>query len=310
MAELHSYTIELNAGQIQKLKSVLGTHGYSFKNLPYAHFAASKGKTQVAAYISGKCVVQGKGTGDFVEFILEPEVTGAPKLGYEKILNPTMFEGHIGVDESGKGDFFGPLVVAGVYASDRHVEMFQEIGVKDSKSFASDKRIGEVAEAIENTGCALEVIPVSPETYNKLQKKMRSVNEVLGWGHAKVIENLLEKNPSCKRAVCDQFARTEHTIRRYLGERGKSICLEQRHKAESDLVVAAASIIARDRFVKALKKIGSHFSTKIPLGASAQVKALAASLIKSHGKDEVSKYVKTHFKTWAEITGEHLPFEE
>lgn len=304
MAPKASYTIELTAEQAVALRAAVAAKGFEFREVPHALFAAAGPKVQVVAYRSGKCVVQGKGTEEFVQFVLEPEVTGQAILGYEKVLNPRAYESHIGVDESGKGDFFGPLVTAGVYAEASAIESLVAAGVKDSKSVTSDKRVSELAEVIEGTpGVRAEIIAISPVKYNELQKKMRTVNELLGWAHAKVIENMLGR-VACARAVSDQFARTEWTIRKHLGPRGRAIELEQRHKAESDPVVAAASIIARDRFVKALDGIGRDLGERILPGASGQVKALAVRLVRRHGAETVSRAVKTHFKTWAEVLKE------
>ncbi len=301
MAAKASYTIELSQAQAEALRAAVAAKGFDFREVPHALFAAAGPKVQVVAYRSGKCVVQGKGTEEFVQFVLEPEVTGEARLGYEKIHDPRAYEPHIGVDESGKGDFFGPLVTAGVFADAGAIEALVAAGVRDSKSVTSDKRVAELAEVILKTpGIQVEVIAPSVAKYNELQQKMRTVNELLGWAHAKVIENLLGR-VVCRRAVSDQFARTEWTIRKHLGPKGKAIELEQRHKAESDPVVAAASIIARDRFVKALEGMGKDLGERILPGASAQVKALAVRLVKRHGADTVSRFVKTHFKTWAEV---------
>ncbi|MCC6353215.1 MAG: ribonuclease HIII [Verrucomicrobiae bacterium] len=304
MAARASYTIELTAEQAKALRAAVTAKGFEFREVPHALFAAAGPKVQVVAYRSGKCVVQGKGTEEFVQFVLEPEVTGQAILGYEKVINPRAYEAHIGVDESGKGDFFGPLVTAGVYADASAIEALVGAGVKDSKAVTSDKRVAELAEAIAETpGARAEVIAISPAKYNELQQRMRTVNELLGWAHAKVIENMLGR-VQCARAVSDQFARTEWTIRKHLGPRGRAIELEQRHKAESDPVVAAASIIARDRFVRALDGIGNEMGERILPGASAQVKALAVRLVRRHGAEAVSRVVKTHFKTWNEVLRE------
>ena len=301
MPETHTYTTSLTSEQITKLKTLLKERDFEFKETPYAHFSASKSKVQLTAYQSGKLVVQGKEAKDFIEFTLEPEILGEAKLGYEQYHNPEYFIPHIGVDESGKGDFFGPLVIVGAYANEEAIRALLELGVRDSKTITSDKKCSQLAEEIKKTrGVRYEVIAILPEKYNQLQKKMGSVNEVLGWGHAKVIENLLETTP-CQRAVCDQFARTEWTIKKYLGKLGKTIHVHQQHKAESDPVVAAASILARSTFVNWLQNKGRELNLTIPLGASSRVKQVAAELIEKLGPDKVAKLVKTHFKTWNEI---------
>src|SRR2546426_1077072 len=146
-----------------------------------------------------------KGTEEFVQFFLEPTIIGEARLGYGPVHNPEMFEPRIGVDESGKGDFFGPLVVAGVYLSAEAAMELKDKGIKDSKQISSDRKIAELADVIRATdGCIGDVLPIGNEAYNRLQRKMENVNNVLGWGHARVIENILErlaKDPS--HPVCN-----------------------------------------------------------------------------------------------------------
>lgn len=273
--------------------------------MPYAHFGAEhRGeKVNVAVYTSGKLVIQGKGTTDFVQFYLEPQLLGEARLGYEHILDPTMLEPRIGVDESGKGDFFGPLVVAGVFVNEAAARNLMEIGVKDSKLIKSDARIGDLAKQIRGVpGCVVDVVAMGPEAYNRLHARMRNVNDILGWGHARVIENLLAKvypeglGVDAPKAISDQFG-NKRIIEQALMERGRKIKLVQRHKAESDLAVAGASIIARDEFVKRLGKLSKEMNVKLPKGASQAVLDAAAELIGKHGREALSKVAKMHFRT-------------
>jgi ribonuclease HIII len=298
MAERTSYTCKLDAGKIPQLKRDLEARGFMFRDVPYAHFGAEhRGeKVSVAMYTSGKLVVQGKGTTDFVQFYLEPQLLGEAKLGYEHILDPTMLEPRIGVDESGKGDFFGPLVIAGVFVDEAAAQNMMEIGVRDSKLIKSDARIAEIAKQIRLTeGCVTNVVAIGPEKYNELHARMKNVNEMLGWGHARVIENLLERVDSPK-AISDQFG-NKRIIEQALMKRGRKIQLVQRHKAESDLAVAAASIIARDEFVMKLRRLGKEYGVELPKGASTAVEEAAVQLVAKHGRDVLGKVAKMHFRT-------------
>jgi ribonuclease HIII len=308
MAERTSYTCTLDADKIAQMKRDLHERGYKFREVAYAHFGASSEseKVNVAAYTSGKLVIQGKGTTDFIQFYLEPVLLGEAKLGYEHILDPTMLEPRIGVDESGKGDFFGPLVVAGVYVNESAARNMMEIGVRDSKLIKSDARIAAIAKQIRGTpGCVYNVVPIGPEAYNRLHAKMRNVNDILGWGHARVIENLLAK-VDCKKAISDQFG-NKSIVLRALMERGKKIELVQRHKAESDLAVAAASIIARDEFVHRLGALGKEIGVKLPKGASTAVEEAAREVVKKHGREALAKITKTHFRTTQKVLQEAAP---
>jgi ribonuclease HIII len=302
MAERSSYTCTLDADKIAQMKRDLQARGFMFREIPYAHFGAEhRGeKVNVAVYTSGKLVVQGKGTTDFVQFYLEPQLLGEARLGYEHILDPTMLEPRIGVDESGKGDFFGPLVIAGAFLNEAAARDMMEIGVRDSKLIKSDARIAEIAKQIRtSSGCVTDVVAIGPEKYNELHARMRNVNDILGWGHARVIENLLGRVDSPK-AISDQFG-NKRIIERALMERGRKIKLVQRHKAESDLAVAAASIIARDEFVVRLRRLGKEYGVKLPKGASAAVQEAGRELVAKHGRDALGKVAKTHFRTTQKV---------
>jgi ribonuclease HIII len=284
------------------LEANLRARGYEFRKIPYAKFAASKDKVNVVLYESGKLVVQGKGTHEFVEFLLEPEILRQARLGYETLLEPELLWPRLGVDESGKGDFFGPLCVAGVYVNESVIKAWQGAGIRDSKNISSDKRIGELAVSIRETpGCVFTAVPIGNEAYNRLYKTMRSVNAILAWGHARVIENLmlqkLRMNPPPVRVISDQFAANKAVISKALMSLGREIELVQRHKAESDLAVAAASILARDEFVTRLARLEKDFAQKLPKGASAAVDSAAKEFLVKHGAENLPKVAKMHFRT-------------
>jgi ribonuclease HIII len=299
---LTSYTCKLSDDQAGALKAWLVAHAYRFREVPYARFAAERDKTNVVFYESRKLVVQGKGTQEFIEFVLEPEILKEARLGYEAVLNPDLLLPRLGVDESGKGDFFGPLCVAGVYVNEAVVKAWKDAGVRDSKLVSGDKRIKELAELIRKTpGCVSTVVPIGNEAYNRLFAKMRSVNSMLAWGHARVIENLMllkyQMNPAPVRAISDQFAANKEVVAKALMSLGKAIELIQKHKAESDLAVAAASILARNEFVTRLEGMGKKFDMVFPKGASAAVDAAAKEFIAKHGAENLPKVAKTHFRT-------------
>src|SRR5580698_9856843 len=186
------YTSPLTKEQAAKLKKILQAEDYKFEPKPYTLYYASKDKLNVAVYEKGpKIVLQGKGTEDFVRFRLEPEILGEAKLGYEEVLAPEMYEPHFGIDESGKGDFFGPLVIAGVYVDRGIARIFKDAGIQDSKKIGSDKRIRDLAKIIKTTqGAVHEVVEIPPRKYNELFLKIGNLNKLLAWGHARVIENL------------------------------------------------------------------------------------------------------------------------
>ena len=303
-----SFTFKISPAQAEKLRQILEEKGFTFREVPYTLFGAQKQKLTVNAYSSGKLLVQGKGAPEFVEFTIEPEIVGEAKLGYDEVHNPEMFTPHLGIDESGKGDFFGPLVIAGVYVDGDLPRQLLDLGVKDSKQITSDQKALDLAEAIKEliTFDRFNVIAISPVKYNELYVKFKNLNRLLAWGHASVIENLLTRWPTCPRALSDKFAH-ESLIQRALKERGQKILLQQRTKAESDIAVAAASILARASFLERLKYLGDDIGVKLPKGASAQVKAAAREIFQRSGPEGLKSVCKFHFKTYAEVTGQEPP---
>lgn len=302
MKPLTIYTGKLTDEQAASLKAALVARNWKTREVAYARFAFESDKCNVVFYESGKLVVQGKGTQEFVEFVLEPEILKEVKLGYETVLNPDLLLPRIGVDESGKGDFFGPLCIAGVYINEKVINAWKELGVRDSKNISSDKKIAELADKIRKTpGCVTDSVVIGNEAYNRLYTKMKSVNTMLAWGHARVIENLLGKkhqmNPPPVKAMSDQFAASKSVLEKALMAFGREIKFEQRHKAEEDLAVAAASILARDEFVKGLAKLEKQFEMKLPKGASAAVDKAAKEFVTKFGAGEFAKVSKLHFRT-------------
>jgi ribonuclease HIII len=299
---MNSYTHPLTSEQVMKLRALLGELRFEFAPKPYTIFFAQKNKLSVAVYEKGpKILVQGKGIEEFVQFELEPKILGEAKLGYEEVHTPEMFEPHFGVDESGKGDFFGPLVVAGAYVDGAIARKFLDAGVQDSKRIGSDARVRVLAKTIRETpGAATDVVLIGPERYNALYEKFENLNKLLGWGHARVIENLLEKKPDCPRSLSDQFADTR-VIQRSLLQHSRKIDIQQRTKAESDIAVAAASILAREAFINWLERRGKLLGMRLGRGVSVDVKETAAKLVEAKGPGILREIAKVHFRTAHEI---------
>lgn len=209
----------------------------------------------------------------------------------------TEFIPHIGVDESGKGDFFGPLVIAGVLTDEKTAKYFTELGMKDSKKL-SDKKILSYAQEIRKFA-PHSVIAISNGRYNELYSNIKNLNKLLAWGHARAIENILEKN-TCEYALSDQFGDAS-LIKNALMKNGQKIRLEQMVRAESDIAVAAASILARAAFVQKMENMENSYGLKFPKGCSGLVKTAAAEFISKYGKDRLKEVCKTHFKTYNEV---------
>jgi ribonuclease HIII len=293
----NSYTFVLNKEQQEALKILLTMGNYKRKEVPHTVIAVEAQDCVVNLYKSGKCLVQGKGAEDFVIFFLEPNVLLAATVGYEELLNPDLVSPHMGIDESGKGDFFGSLVACAVYVDPDLAHAMQDIGVKDCKQL-TDKAVFFIGNKTRQLlgPKRFAMVAIGPETYNRLYAKMRNVNTMLAWAHARCIENLMETVPDCPRAVADQFG-AKQVIERALMKKGRSIKLEQRHKAESDIAVAAASVLAREAFLRGLGKLGETYGIQAHKGASEQVKASAIELVKKSGPEILLKTCKCHFRT-------------
>jgi ribonuclease HIII len=201
-------------------------------------------------------------------------------------------KGHIGTDESGKGDYFGPLVVAGVYIPDEQQDVLKELGVKDSKRF-SDNRAREMADLIKK-GYKHSVVAIGPEKYNELYSKLRNLNRLLAWAHARAIENILEE-VACEQAITDQFGDKLY-VENAMMKMGRHIELIQRPKAEEDMAVAAASILARAEFLRRLYFLSKDYSIELPKGSSPKSEEVGLELVEKHGVDVLGKVAKTHFK--------------
>ena len=304
---MNSYTHPLINEQVSKLRTVLEELGFEFSPKPYTIFFAQKNKLSVAVYEKGpKVLVQGKGVEEFVQFELEPKILGEAKLGYEEVHSPEMFQPHFGVDESGKGDFFGPLVIAGVYVDRGIARKLMDAGVQDSKRISSDAKIRTLAETIRKESMGLfDVVLIGPAKYNELYDKFTNLNKLLAWGHARVIENLLAKKPDCSRSLSDQFA-DARLIEESLLRRGQKIQIQQRPRAESDIAVAAASILAREGFISWLDREGKKLGVRLERGVSAAVKEAAKKIVEAKGPEGLRQVAKVHFRTAHAVAPEHF----
>ncbi|TAK61978.1 MAG: ribonuclease HIII [Dehalococcoidia bacterium] len=200
----------------------------------------------------------------------------------------------VGSDESGKGDYFGPLVVAAVAVTSTNWRVLVELGVQDSKNL-TDARARSLADQIR-AAFPNEVIAVMPRRYNELWTKMGNVNRLLAWAHARAIENVIERAPDATAAVADQFG-DESLIRNALFEHGRKVQLVQMHRAERDPAVAAASILARAEFLRRLEQLSRDAGVRLPKGAGPPVEAAARAIVTSRGAAALDGLAKMHFKT-------------
>lgn len=302
-------TIDLKLAE--RMNTDLQAQGFILTKPQYTLFSAAKKGVSCTLYASGKLVVQGKAMGEFIEFYLEPLLQtfsySYPQL-QENVLkekpkskpSSDIFDEcspHIGIDESGKGDYFGPLCVAGVYADAEGIKKLKSLGVKDSKTF-NDAAILKLAKAIRAT-CIHHIVKINPQKYNELYEQFKNLNSLLAWGHATVIEQLVART-ECQNIVVDQFA-NEKVVLTALKRKSLKLNVMQRHRAEEDLVVAAASILARETFLLGLASLGEHYLIKLPKGASAATITAGRQYVAKYGRESLGMVGKLHFKTTAVI---------
>jgi ribonuclease HIII len=298
---LTTYTIKLDDAQMEKLRAACAGKAWEAVEVPYARFGFKGPKVNVTAYTSGKVVVAGKETEDFVQNVLEAGVTGAARLGYDEVHHPEWFEPHAGLDESGKGDLFGPVISATVIAERPAVEAWRRAGVRDSKTIV-DSQILKLDELIRATpGAVVETCHCGMAKYNELMMKPHAnLNRLLAWQHATALEKALQKK-WVPRGLLDQFSK-EPLVQRELKKKGlERFNLEMRTKAESDPVVAAASIVARAEFVRAMIELSREFGDRLQKGAGTQAKAHAAVIVEKFGARSLGRFAKLHFRTAYEV---------
>lgn len=279
----------------EKLEEDLLSQGFILSPAPHAFFSAKKQGISCTLYLSGKITVQGKGKDEFIAYYLEPEILKNlsythPEIGIDPMAR-------IGLDEAGKGDFFGPLCIAGFYAKEGSVQELLDLGVRDSKKM-SDESVLALSQKLK-AAFPYKVLKLFPETYNRLYEKFHNLNRMLAWGHSTVLEELINKT-GCKQAILDQFA-DEKLMQGFLERKKLDVHLKQRFRGEEDPVVAAASILARAAFLEGLEELEKKFHVKLPKGASSLVIVAGKKAIETAGHEILPSICKTHFKTTAAL---------
>jgi len=205
----------------------------------------------------------------------------------------------VGLDESGKGDYFGPLVIACVAVARAQEEALRAAGVRDSKTL-SDKKAIELAVKIRGI-CSHSIVVIGPERYNSLYASFKNLNRLLAWGHARALENLLEKVP-CDRVIADQFG-DKRFLQNALMAKGRTVMLIQKPRAEEEVAVAAASIVARAEFLRRLQDLSTRYEVPLPKGASDAVIAAGKKFVRQHSAEALGQVAKLHFRTTASVVG-------
>ncbi len=301
------YTITLTPEQVEKLRAWCDHRLWEFFDVDHAVFAAKGDQVNVVAYKSGKVVIQGKKTEDFVTYVVEGEITHEARMGYDEVHHPEWYEPHAGVDESGKGDFFGPVVSACVIAADSTtIRTWVEKGVKDSKRIGSDAEILKLDKMIRGTqGAVVKTTFAGMRKYNELYHKFGdNLNRLLAWMHATSVREALARQP-VSWGMLDQFSEQPLVQRQLKDVPGFE--LKMQTKAEADPVVAAASIVARAEYVRQIEALSEKSGLELMKGASSLVKRQGQELVQRFGPDALGDYAKLHFRTAYEVLGLPVP---
>lgn len=287
-AEINKISRLINEQKIHHSSIIEKEYNYEF------NLTLNKSNFKIQIYFGKKgvkTIVQGNTDSQEFKFI-SSIISESPKLNFNEN-ETTEPEEYIGSDEAGKGDLFGPLVIAAVYVNKETKENLMKIGVKDSKKL-SDNQINNLADEIKII-CKnnFSIIELKPEKYNHLYNELKNLNKLLNWAHSKAIEELLEKT-NCKIVITDKFSKKKLDTE----ENPKNIKINfiQETKAEKYVAVAAASILARDRFNKWFQKMNEK-GLNLPKGSSIIVKEKAIELNNSNTLIDKSKICKLHFKT-------------
>ena len=303
------YTLELSSEEMNKLQDLIESgqiRQWSHYEVAYSLFAYKSEKLNLVGYKSGKLVVSGKRTEEFVQMTLEPQITGVVRLGYDEVNHPEWFELHAGCDESGKGDVFGPLISACVIADGDMVRQWLKAGIADSKKI-TDSKILKLDKVIRETkGVVVKTVFARMEKYNQLYKKFGdNLNKLLAWYHGKALNEAL-KVRKAQWGVLDQFSK-QKLVDPYVKKEHPDFNLISRTKAESDPVVAAASIIARATYIREMKALSEQTELELSKGASKQVLEQAKQIFKNEGVEGLEQCAKMHFKTTYEAQGLQPP---
>ena len=292
---MNTFTEKFEKKEFERIKAFFITRDAEFSEQQYAVFRAKTSQCVAVLYNSGKFLMQGSDVSDIANEFLASlgKTTNTIHTSMPEQISNKNFIEHIGVDESGKGDFLGPLVIAGVLATKENAEKFIAAGIKDSKKL-SDEKILKLAGIIKANSIH-SVVTIGNEKYNELYDKFKNLNKLLAWGHARVIENILEKQP-CSHALSDKFGK-EELIKNALMEKGRTIKLEQKVRGEEDIAVAAASVLARAEYVNRMQTLSNRYEIELPKGASDKVLQTAREFIKKYSKDKLKYIAKLHFKT-------------
>lgn len=303
-------TLKIPPAQQAATRAKLEAAGFTFSTPDHTFWQGRTEGVVISFYRSGKVVLQGKASDAWVDELGGTVHKRAAASGGKAARASGRSEGPpfaeaiallpdpkparwIGIDEAGKGDYFGPLVIAAARVETEELGWLAELGVADSKAL-TDKRAKQLAPLLEEA-LPIEQVVLLPPKYNELYDKIGNLNVLLGWGHAAAAEKVLER-ADAELILSDQFSKSDH-VARQLKDLGRTKRFAQRTKAESDPAVAAASVVARATFLRCLERLGREAGFSLPKGAGPPVLSAAKRWVHERGASELGSVAKLHFRT-------------
>lgn len=295
--------LQLSEEKLDHIKKYYGPHQVE-RNGPGIIFAAKIEDTTITIYRSGKVMFQGIGAKREAEKFgeVKKKTSTSPSPSSIKAKGdvlPKNFQSFsvIGSDETGTGDYFGPITVAAVYVPNEKIQLLEELGVKDSKML-TDIKMREIAPFIIET-LPHSILVLRNDKYNKLQQKGYSQGKMKALLHNQAIKHVLGKIQPEKPdyILIDQFVE-KSTYYKYL-QNEQEIVQENvlfSTKAEQlHVAVATASILARYAFLKEMDRLSEQVGMELQKGASNKVDEMAARIWKEKGEDVLRSICKWHF---------------
>lgn len=292
--QICTFVCQLTKPQIFKLKEYLENQDYQFTEEKYTFLKAHNQKLEITVFLKGKLIIEGLETKEFVEQILEPKILADKRYIPDKKGN-FQFRERIGVNEIGRNDYFGPLVITSIYMNKKSFDALAPYDdfKKDVRRLSHEKTF-QLSEIIKKN-CRYSIVTIGPERYNELFEKMGDMDRLLAWGHSRAIENILFK-VECDHVIVNQFG-DKNLIIDALMKKGKTIRLRQQHNAENDIAVAAAAIVSRAEAIMRMEQLGEEVKMELIRGNNTKVEKMAKELINRDGAAVLVKVCKLHFAT-------------
>ncbi len=266
----------------KELYFLLKQKNFSFKDTDYAFFKAERNGISLTLYKSGKLILQGKDIDEIYKIIRANFFSSKEGLW-------------MGTDEAGKGDYFGPLVVAAVVVDCKKESDLIKKGLKDSKRLSTTK-IEEFAKFIREN-LPYEVVVISPEEYNLLYEVKGNLNIMLRDAHIEVIKRLLNRGMNIEKVIVDKFSKNSGITDYFKGD----VKVEEVVKGEKNIACAASSILARATFEEWLQEMSVKYDFDFPKGAGEKVRGALKLFLQRFSKGELRKVAKLHFKLTSEV---------